>query len=156
MTNINDFDDDFDAARVAETSTYYPESPAFCNAPSPSGKSSCYLDKGHTGKHYAPCGDHGDVCDKSEHWNDWNDDRSTDICINKTGYLVTHTYRDDTQPLGVSTRTYACTDREALDRLIIHLTGRSVDTYPKITGTNGLPSIAGISVAYPLHIYSRS
>lgn len=43
----------------------------FCDAPSPSGKSSCYLNRGHfEPNHYAPCPDHGDWCTDhpSEEW----------------------------------------------------------------------------------------
>lgn len=45
------------------------ESREFCMKQSPSGKSTCYLDKDHTGFHYAPCSEHGDVsCGHQEIW----------------------------------------------------------------------------------------
>lgn len=52
-----------------------------------------------------------------------------------------------------SLKTYACASREGLEDLILHLTGREADTFPR--DTRGLPSLesCGITIAYPLHIW---
>lgn len=72
--------------------------------------------------------------------------------VNKTGYLLTRMIHNDTIPLGVETRTYACTDLAGLHALIYRLTGREAGTYHLLY--SGLPSIPNISINHPLHIYS--
>jgi len=66
--------------------------------------------------------------------------------INREGYFVVYHANN------VHTRTYACTDKAGLAILIEHLTGRSIDTYE--TDKRGLPSVLGMLITYPLHIYS--
>lgn len=65
---ISDNDDKAEALLKATLRTRIP----YCNAISPSGLSSCYLDKGHdldVLPHYAPCPEHGDVnCGHEEIW----------------------------------------------------------------------------------------
>jgi hypothetical protein len=67
------------------------------------------------------------------------------ISIQHDGYLVT--WHGDK----LGTCTYACTDRPGLDALILHLTGRSVTTFP--IDKRGLPQPRQMAIAEGLHIY---
>jgi hypothetical protein len=69
------------------------------------------------------------------------------ITINRGGYQVI-------SRLDGSSRTYFCTDRGALDFLILKLTGREADTFP--LDVRGLPSISGVTIGHPLHFYSST
>lgn len=69
-----------------------------------------------------------------------------DMSVNKDGFLVNvNAYTSET-------RTYACTDRDGLEELIFHLTGRSAISYAR--DERGLPRIPKIIIASGLHIYN--
>ena len=80
--------------------------------------------------------------------------------VNREGYLV-HFRSDDPD---ARYRTYACANRVGLDALILHLTGRTADSYPQ--DSRGLPKIppmllgpgagfrARLVIAHPLHIWT--
>lgn len=67
--------------------------------------------------------------------------------VNRHGYLVA--FRHTREGL----RTYACTDRAALDALILHLTGREASTYDM--DMRGLPRApdARLVISEGLHIW---
>jgi hypothetical protein len=74
------------------------------------------------------------------------------MSINKEGYLVTFKTYDSGAPS--ARRTYACTDRDGLDALILHLTGREAGTFGPSSTQHELPQVPGMSIAFPLHIWS--
>lgn len=68
--------------------------------------------------------------------------------INREGYLVRVSV-DDVDASGY--RSYACTDRNAVNFLIEQVFGRSPDTFPQ--DARGLPTSPALRVTYPFHIY---
>jgi hypothetical protein len=78
---------------------------------------------------------------------DWMVLKMSGININRSGYLVNYRHPQD------GLRTYACADRDSLDALILHLTGREASTFPR--DSRGLPVMGafGITIAHPVHIW---
>lgn len=70
--------------------------------------------------------------------------------VNKSGFWVQYDHPKD------GLRTYACADRQGLDGLVYHLTGRDVSTFA--LDSRGLPSVSAlrIRIATDLHIWSSN
>lgn len=64
--------------------------------------------------------------------------------VNRCGYWVS-------SRMDGSLKTYACASLKGLKDLILHLTGREWDTFPK--DERGLPNLQSVNICYPLHIW---
>lgn len=71
--------------------------------------------------------------------------------LNRNGYLLTYKKAASDTQFSYS-KTYACTNLIALEKLILRLTGRSADTFP--LDSRYLPKSKDFVIAYPLHIWS--